>query len=261
MENYSVLIAKTELPDKKRLAGALEEFYKITEERALQMAANSWGFAGESLARDKAELLSEKCKEYKIDTLAINTKDTFLLPPGKIFTKGALKPEGLNYTLETGESGFMAWERISLIAAAPVKEEKIKILTIGQPFSAVKKLSSMAITLTTGIPISLGGKKQETKQITEVELIFYLDIFCSVSPGRLRMRADHFDFSCLGKKKEFSSTLNFRNLLEELSIRTTKSLRNKGMQSILSQEPLYGLGYSSVSALEKECIWLLTVSK
>lgn len=259
-EGYSVLIARPEAFDRKKLASALEEFHRIPEDEAIQLARRAWGFAGENLPRERALVLADKCAENGLEAVTVDSKEVFSLPAEKIFTRAEVKPEGLNYTLETKEPGFASWENVILLAAAPVKEEKITQQTVNEGPSGLERLSKAALMAVTGIPLGTGKTKEAKKEKKEYELVFYLEIFSTDSPFRLRMRSDSFNYSYLGKRKEYSSQLNFRAMLEDVSASALKSLKNRGLNAVINKEHLSMLGYDSLSDLEKEARWLLTVA-
>jgi hypothetical protein len=258
---YSVLIAKPELPALRKLADALEEFHRIPEDEAIQLARRAWGFAGENLTEERAGLLAGKCKEAGIETLILDSAAVASLPVEKNFVKAAVKPDGLDYTLETKEQGFAPWESAALVAAAPIKEETITVQTVKEGPSGAQRMASLAIMSVTGLPIGFGKKKETRKETRSFELYFYLELFFPVPPHRLKMRNDIFDYSYLEGRKEYSSQLNFRIFLEDLRMAASKADFNMGAGEILNKKPLNLLTYDSLDFLEKEARWLLTIKR
>ncbi len=298
--SYSVLIAKPELPDLKKLADVLEEFHRVSGDEAVEMARRSWGFAGENLPQDRAILFAGKCRETGIKVRIVDSKDIASLPAEKDLIKAGVKPTGMNYTLLNNETGFVPWEKTVLIAAAPVKEKKIISQVSVEDPDATGKAYLATIMANAGIsypspsasgegPVTAqddtrhrlrlpddskdgrlhsasgglpeglkGPAKQAPDTVGGFELFFYLELFFSVFPWRLRIRSDSFDYSCLGKRKEYSSQLNFRIFLDDVAAMALKSLKNQGTRAILGGKPLYRLGYDCLSHLEKESRWLLT---
>lgn len=269
---YSVLIAKPELPDLKKLADVLEEFHRVNGDEAVEMARRSWGFAGENLVQDRAQVLAGKCRANGIEVITIDSEDIASLPAEKDLIKAEVKPTGMNYTLLTDETGFVPWEKAVLIAAAPVKEKKIISQVSVEDPNAAGKAYLATLMANVGIPYpgdppparEHGPQRGEGKSKSETdvfELFFYLELFFSVFPRHLRMRSDSFDYSYLGKRNEYSSQLNFRIFLDDIAAMALKSVKNQGVKAILGQQPLYRLGYDCLSHLEKESRWLLAVQQ
>lgn len=259
-EGYCVLIGKPEIPDLKKLADALEEFHRIPEDDAIRMARKAWGFAGEHLTEERACLLAGKCREAGIETVVLDSALLAKFPAEKNFTQAVVKPEGFKYTLETKEPGFVSWENLLLASAAPVKEEIITTQIIQDGPSGSQKMINMGIMAVTGLPLGF-GKKNETKKETRIfEFYFYLELFFSAPPYRIRMRNDLFDYSYLAGRKEYSSQLNFRNFIDDLRVAAPDAIVNTGFRAIQDKKPLQFLAYASLDCLEKESRWLLTIT-
>ena len=258
-DSYHVALARP-LPEMKKLADAMEEFHRFSFEEGMAAAKQAWGFAGEDLTRANADLLAAKCAKHGIKTTIIPSKEISSLRPVKEIEKTAISPSGLNWTTHEKETGFLSFESVNIIAAAPIKIETIKVQVSTEGPSSLERISKTAVTLTTGIPLGFGGKSKEVrKEIRQTELTFLLDIIST--DERLRINSDKFDYTCLGKKKEYSSQLNFRVLLEELASFALKAEKNQGAQAILAKQPLNMLPYKTEKHLEKECRWMLTIKR
>jgi hypothetical protein len=142
-------------------------------------------------------------------------------------------------------------ESFRLAAAAAVTETIVTRTEKEEGPSIGEKIASMGILMTTGLPISIGRKKDKVEKVKKTsELKFYLDLFAGGK--RFRVDGQDFDYSCLGPEKQYSVMMNFKSLLKKIAGLSPQAKLNRGAEIILAGRPLREMGYQSLADLEKE---------
>ena len=146
-----------------------------------------------------------------------------------------------------------------LLAAAAFTQRQSRVVRVEEGPGAGRRALQLGLSMATGMPLNLfgGGKKEVEKTLSSSELLFYLDVYLSEPPRRLRVNAQDFDFSCLGERKGYDAAGNFRRLLESKA--PLAAALNVGARGLLDGRPVRELGYESLDDLEREARWLLTL--
>lgn len=257
---YAALLLKPEYLQIPKMAAALARFKKIPLPDAAPMARACWGIVENGLDKEKAEELCARLAEAGLGGLAVPQnlleEDIAALPLSKIeFLEGKLRA-----FLKSGEEKWIEFNSISLLAAAIFKKTTTTLVKTSDGPTAAQQAVNMGLMLATGIPIKVGAKKKETlKAVEQSDLVYYLDL-CQLEPAcRLRIDAQHFDFSCLKERMDYNIFGNFKTLISQAAQRTPGALKNKGALVILENKPIASMGYESLKDLEKESRWLLTL--
>ena len=80
-------------------------------------------------------------------------------------------------------------------------------------------------------------------------------------PRRLRVAAEHFDYSFLKERKLYQVMGNFKLLVGDLVKETSEAWQNHGTRVLLEGKPIQTMGYSTLADLERETRWLLTLQE
>lgn len=251
---FWVITAGEKLPEFQLLTQALGAAFKLDRDTAAAAARHCWGLLGRDLDETAAGELAARCADLGISTLKLagpqpslpaaeNIKKAVFGNGGVVFTGGG----GLSLTAAPGE--------IEVIAAAPIKEDTLRMVKTTEGPSGREKAVRLGVMAVTGLPIGLGKSREVNKAVKSSELSFYLDLLLA-GPRRLRLSSGDFDFSCLNEKKTYSSQLNFRVLCAELAAFAPAAFKNAGLRAILEERPLTLLPYDSMADLEKETLRL-----
>ncbi|MDO8803494.1 MAG: hypothetical protein Q7R35_03600 [Elusimicrobiota bacterium] len=253
---FMVITAGEKAPEFAALAQMLRAAFKLDLDTAAAAARHCWGVLGSGLDEAAADNLTVVCAGLGIKTLKLPCPQPTLPAEEKIkkaaFAGGAVSFTGsgnLAYTAEPGD--------ILVIAAAPIKEETLRMVKTKEGPSGQERAVRMGIMAVTGLPIGLGKSREVNKEVKSSEVSFYLDLVLAGGQHRLRLTSGDFDFSCLKEKKTYSSQLNFRLLAAELAAFAPAAYKNAGLRAMLEAKPLGPLPYDSPADLEKETLRLL----
>lgn len=247
-----VITAGEKLPELPLLAQVLAAHLKTDRSSAAIQARHSWGVLGRGLDEAAAAALVALCADCGIKTLTLPDPAAAPLPapqPVKkaVFENGQVTFTGQRDLLTTALPGD-----ISILAAAPIKEDFFRTVKTSEGPSAQEKAVRIGIMAVTGLPIGMGKTKEVKKEIKTSEVSFYLDILLKGNLARLRLTSSAFDFSGLGEKKTYSSQMNFRVLCAELSAFAPGAFRNACVLAMKEGRPLTMLPYDSLADLERE---------
>ncbi len=244
-----LLTSGEKLPDFPLLTKAMAAALKTDATSAAIKARHCWGLLGTGLDEAGAAGLASLCAGLGIGTLALPEPLTKLPPPVTVkklvFENGQAVFSGAGTTLAAALPGD-----ISVLAAAPIKEDFFKTVKTTEGPSAQEKAVRMGIMAVTGLPIGMGASKEVKKEIKTSELSFYLDVL--LRDRRLRLTSADFDFSGLKEKKTYSSQVNFRLLCAELSAFAPAAFRNACVLAMKEGRPLTLLPYDTLADLETE---------
>ncbi len=251
---FLVITSGEELPQQQLLARALAAAGGLDLPTAAMTARHCWGMLGNSLTEEAAAALESVCAGLGIAAVRLPAEGLPALPPPRPVSRLLLEGDRASFFGPEGFSAAVFPEEISVLAAAPVKEEFFRTAKTTEGPSAQEKAIRFGIMAVTGLPIGLGKSKEVLKQIRSSETSFYMDIL--TSGARLRLASDDLDFSALGPKKTFSSQVNFRLLAAALSAFAPLAFKNTGLKALLAGRPLAALPYDSLADLEKETLRL-----
>jgi len=253
---FMVITAEEKAPGFSVLAQVLGSAFKLDRDTAAAAARHCWGLLGRELEETDADNLAGLCADFGIRTRKLPCPQPSL--PAEENIKNAVLDGGA--ALFTGAGGLSvaaAPGDITVLAAAPVKEETLRTVRTTEGPSGREKAVRLGVMAVTGLPIGLGKSREVKKEVKSSELSFYLDLVLAGGQRRLRLNSGSFDFSCLKEKKTYASQLNFRLLCAELAAFAPGAFKNAGLRAILEAKPLTPLPYDSLADLEKETLRLL----
>jgi hypothetical protein len=243
---FAVLLARPEARDPMVLAKALAAVRKTPLQDQIVAAKNGWGIIAENLGEAEAQNLVQQLHQAGVESLALPSSSFVPLPEAK--------PAA---TIEL----LMAAQPV-LVAAAGITITSTTTRTVKEGPSAAQKVLSTAILLGTGLPIKIGGRERSVEKTQQhSELIFYLDLLYKDPFRRLRVAAQHFDYSFLKERKLYQIFGNFKLLVGDLAKAAPQAWRNHGTRVLLEGKPMQTMGYGSLTDLERETRWLLTLMK
>ncbi|MDA8243411.1 MAG: hypothetical protein M0025_04745 [Elusimicrobia bacterium] len=251
---FLVITSGEELPQQQLLARALAAAGGLDLPTAAMTARRCWGILGGGMSGEAAAALEAVCAGLGIAVARLPAEALTPLPQPSPVNRLLLEGDRAAFSGPGGFSAAVSAAEISVLAAAPVKEEFFRTTKTTEGPSAQEKAIRFGIMAVTGLPIGLGKSKEVLKQVRSSETSFYMDILTGGS--RLRLASDDFDFSVLGAKKTFSSQVNFRLLAAELAAFSPGAFRNTGLKALLAGRPLAALPYDSLADLEKETLRL-----
>lgn len=249
-----IFTAGEELPPVQVLARVLGAAVKTDPDTAALAARRCWGLLGAGLDAAAAAALEEQCGIFAVPVIKL-ASDLPSLPPPVPVKKVNFENGLAVFSAGTGPVSCLPGA-ISVLAAAPIKEEFFRTVTATEGPSSGAKAMRLGIMAVTGLPIGLGKSREVKKNVKSSELSFYMDVVLDGGRVRLRLASDDLDFSGLKEKKTYSSQVNFRLLCSELAAFAPAAFKNAGLRAMLAGRPLLLLGYDSLADLEKETLRL-----
>jgi len=254
---FILITAGESLPTVPVLAGALAAATGTDPSTAALTARKCWGVVGAGLDEAAADALAAKCAEFGVATLKIQADSLPALPAPVLAKKIVFEGGQAVFSVLSGQVAAARPEDITVLAAAPIKQEFLKIIKTTEGPSDGEKAVRLGIMAVTGLPIGMGKNKEVKKEVRSSELSFYMDILLKNGRERLRFTSEDFDFSGLKEKKTYSSQMNFRVLAAELAAFAPAAFKNAGLLAMVGGKPLTMLPYDSLADLEKELKRLL----
>jgi hypothetical protein len=241
---FAVLLARPEAKDPVALAKALAAARKTPLQDQMVIAKSCWGILAENVGEKEATALIQSLKQSGVESIICPTASMAALPNAEL--------------AKTFES--LATAKPVLIAAAAITTTSMTTKHVKEGPSAGQKIASMGIMLATGLPIKIGGKERTVdKKETHSDLVFYLDVVYQSPARRLRVDALHFDYSFLKERKLYQLMGNFKLLVGNVVKTSPEAVQNHGTKVLLEGKPIQTMGYNSLSDLERETRWLLTL--
>lgn len=265
MDSYSVIL-KNSNEESSVIQGFLKDYYSFDNEETLAFLKKSPGFLIENVILEKAEEVRKKAQEKNIQTLIIDDKNIPQLPKPMNFVEMEIIDSGF-FFISKSIREYVPLESVTMVTTGIIKTDCPETSTDSlslELHQKTEKLLNLEKTedLTDGA--AYYSKAMKDKKLTnekQKELIFYMDIFLSEAPHRLRIQHDNFDYSFLGKEKLYSSIENFKLLLNKVNDLSTKPFKNKTIAAILKKEPLIHFIYESLDTYEKELVWLSIINR
>jgi hypothetical protein len=226
---------------------------------AQRMARHAWGFLGERLAEPDARALADAFTGAGIPATAFPESAAPHLPEpahahGARFPGDAL--EILVGVPPTPQS--LAFGDVKVLALASLRRESITTKTVKEDPTMGRRLAGIGM-LALGVPIGFGKTKEVQKTVTESEWVVFLDILAEGRGWRAVPAA--FDFSGLGDDRAPSAMENLKRLLARLHRAAPGALLNRGARWFLEGRVMSTLGYDDPADFDKECRWLLALSR
>jgi len=264
-ETYSIILAKQDgLQDRTRIMQVFREYTRINPDISEVAAKHSAGFIAEKISREEVFAVGKICMNNNVEIFIVTDASTAVLPKADNCRYISCLSEEFGYSLDGTAKNIIEWSDVAVVCAGIIEEEKVTTTKHKEGPSAAQKLGSMAITMTTGLPIPLGRAKEVTKKVMETIVTNYLELIIyppapGQTPLRLKMNQDNIDYSYLAARREYSSPGNFRLVLEDIDKYAVKALRNHVFYSIIKKEPASLSRYEDYRYLEKELRWLMTL--
>jgi hypothetical protein len=239
---FAVILTRPEQREPMVLARALASIRKTPVQDQVMPAKSGWGIVAENLNAEEARRLVEGLSQAGLESKAVPALSP--LPPAQALTRW--DPAIL--------------DELALIAAAGITVTSTTTKSVKEGPSAAQKILNTGILLTTGLPIKIGGKErtvQKTQQHSD--LVFYLDLIGKDPRHRWRVEAEHFDYSFLKERKLYFLMGNFKLLVGDFVQAAPAAWRNHGARVLLENKPVQTMGYDSLTDLERETRWLLTL--
>jgi len=253
---FIVITAGEELPEFAVLTAVLGAALKTDRDTAAGAARRSWGLLGRNLDEAAAAELEARCADFDIKTLRLPWPQP-PLPAAEKLKAASFSAGAAVFSLAGGAVVQVAPGDITVIAAAPLREETTRLVKTTEGPSSGEKALRMGIMAVTGLPIGMGKSKEVKKEVKSSETSFCLDLLLDRQGRRLRANPADFDFSCLKEKKTYSSQVNLRLLCAEAAAFAPAAARNAGLLAMLQARPLAALPYDSLEDLETEELRLL----
>jgi len=226
------------------LAKALAAARKTPVQDQMIDARKSWGIVAEDLAEEEANELVQVLLASGVASAVCPASSLVELPAAEAVT-----------TLQSLPAAHPV-----LIAVAGITITSTTTTTEKKGPTGAQKLVSTALMLGTGLPIKLGGRTRTVEKThQEQTLVFYADLFYRNPSRRMRIAAAEFDFSCLKERKLYQAQANCKLLIGDLVRIAPEAWQNHGTQVLLEGKPIQTMGYRSLSDLEREARWLLTL--
>jgi len=243
--------------DPRVVAVALSKHSPLPAETLLPVVRRSWGILVEPSPAEQAEALAAELTAAGQAAVAVPVSLIEEVPPAIAVTKADLSGDGFDVVSGRGhaEHERLVWTHLKVLSAGVITESGLKTVTEGP--SLAEKSVRLGVTMATGLPL-LGGKGK-TRQVTEERRTPFIELLFAAPARRVRILADGFDYAALGAKMTYSSELNFRALVCELSARSPGALRARGARAILAKAPSGELAYESFADVEREERWLATL--
>ncbi len=255
MDSYSVIIKNSD-EERLKITAFLKNYYSLDDEGVLAFLKKSPGFLIENVTLEKAQEIHTKAQEQNLPTLIGDDKKIPNLPNPMSFMEVEIKDSGFFFISQSIKK-YVAFENITMITTGIINTDCPETSTEGLALELHKKTEKL-LNLGKTENLEADIKPKENKQ---KELIFYMDIFLSEAPLRLRIKHPDFDYSFLKEKKLYSSIENFKLLLDILATGIPNTLKNKTTKAILKKEPLTHFIYDDLEAYEKEITWLHIINK
>ena len=251
-----VITAGEKLPEFSVLAQVLSTALNLDRDTAAGAARRCWGLLGRDLEEAAAAGLEARCAEFGVATLRFPCPQP-PLPEAEKVKAVSFAGGSAVFSLSGAAAVQAAPGDITVLAAAPVKQETLRSVKTTEGPSSREKAVRLGIMAATGLPIGMGKSKEVKKEVKSSETSFCLDLLLDQQGRRLRANPAEFDFSCLKEKKTYSSQVNFRLLAAELAAFAPGAFKNAGLLTMLAGKPLTPLPYDSLADLEKETLRLM----
>lgn len=261
----AVLVAAPEPPPLEDVTRLLARFLGGNLLDARQKARRGWGFLAEELAPAEADRLAAFAREAGIP-VKILPMDRVVFPPApSAIHHLRADPAALLYIpgSEPVERSC-PWDRVKLLAAAPLKETQTVTKTVREGPSNTQHMIGFGVTMLTGIPTGMGKSQTVKKTVRTTDLSLHMDVFLEEPEGlrRLHVDGDKFNYDVLGPARKPDALGNFRLLLQSLDQAAGPAARNRGVRGLLTPgQPLAALGYEIPADYEQELRWLLTLQR
>lgn len=223
----------------------------LSRDAALLFQRGNPGFLGRALPADGAEKLRSAAAAAGLQTALFAEEDLPLPPTPLKVAKIDCKPTGF-YVQAAGAVTFVKNEDVLLAAAwawdAPVPPPSQEALK-ASVFEGIRRLA--------GLP------GYEPRRDPPRDTFFRADLVAAAEEGpvRLLLAPENLDFSPLGARREHSSLINFRLLLDAITAPAFKAARNGTLNAFLAGRPLAPFKAAGPEACDAGLSLLLLLTK
>jgi len=258
---YNVVLGSQDAFDLQKLADALSRASGMVRLDALSHIRSHWGILYRTKEMEKAQDLRQKLEQEGVETFILDNMQLKAILPPKLLKKVIPKPEGL--VLEENErEKILPWDNFILICSGQVEVSIMVKKKSSADEGAARKIASLAVFLTTGIPVSAKNTKPEEEVKKETSSNYYLDIIAKENAESLSISGYSFDYSYLGNRKQYNIFANFSNLVKDTAGFLPNAVRNRGVRSLEQGGGTFrDFRYRSIEEYEAEKLWLLQLLK
>ena len=211
-EGYNVILLKAVTDASEALVKGTASLLRLEKEAARRIfeARDALPLARVATWEQAAHVV-ERLRAEGLSTHVVSDSDLIRVDPSRRraraleFTDDAL----VLYAAGSGESWRILWPELLLLVAGRLVTRRVEVEE--RP----------------------GRKESEIVDTREMmDDVLLLDVYASRHDGGYRVASDNFDFSCLGRKKEFTSARNFTRLVEELRAHATQASYDDSYQRL-----------------------------
>ncbi|MFA5975561.1 MAG: hypothetical protein WC859_05270 [Elusimicrobiota bacterium] len=256
----AILLADPHALDFSKVAQALSKIRRIPLADAAQQARTQWGLIIEAVDEGVAVEWENQFTTLGVVVRMVNPSQVVSPPSAVSVSQLVLSKDHLTVTPAGGHALDIPMKDLWLLGACVFEEDSTTTVTRQEGPSIGQRVASAGVFLATGLPLSIGPKKQtvETKQ-HHSETHVYLDLITRLPDARYRLDGRQLDYSILGDRKQYHAMGNFRQLLQVISQSASDAWRNRGADILLANRSLAEMSYRSLSDLDHELRWLLTL--
>jgi len=268
MGAYCLILSETENENLKVLSFLISAL-GLPEKEAKSRLRATPGFLLENAGLEQAKAAHIRAAAAGLKTMVIETPSLPTMPQPVDVSRIEFKSDGFYYQNKV-QKDFVRYDSLTMTAAAAIEIFLQPKTPVELETDLIKEIRNKLLPAILVLKPEKGRQPAPRTPQPQKEIVFYSDIFSSQSNPphptlapkgldgiRLRFRNDEFDFSGLGAVKTYSSTENFRLILEELEARTfSKLFMNRAFIGIKKRTPMKDFVLPSLEAYEKELLWL-----
>ena len=259
--NYSVLLTDYD-PDRiETLSRGVAEVYRILPLDAQQRLRHGWGFLERETSAPRAAEIVAALTERGVRAQAIANDQLRQTEPPLVMLGFAADADGFTPALQDPQAASRAvrWDEIAIVAAGGFSEETMR-REAGKSQVQMPSMIGLGIFLTTGIPVGMfrGRQPKNKKPVKATRFISFGQIVTTRGESFFG-NPEHFDFSCLGEKKQVNASLNFRFFIAWFAERSSARL-NLGARCVLGNKSLSLANYQSLHDFETELLWMINTA-
>ena len=264
--SQAILFRQFPLDQLDALAPVVAQVYGLNDYDARSKIRKGWGFLEREAREEDAQRIVEGMGDCAGGVLAIDGAALRAPAAPQVTTGVEFAPNGFTLRLQSPKdpTRFLEWTQVEVVSAGQFSEEIIKRASGGDEQKMGTMMLGMGVVLVTGIPPGLlgGGGKKKKKDAKPEKTTRTITFGRIVTTGgeQFAFSPEHFDFSCLGAKKQLNTAANFRVLLGELASLTSAKV-NLGARLLLDNRSLTYANYTGPHDFETELLWLLNTPR
>lgn len=259
---FQVVLTKPEHFDLQKLSEILSQIQKQPRADITPKVRAQWGMIHKTDSMEEATTLQKALAQAGVETTIVDHAQMKSLPSPKRVRHIKFSPEGLLVEPDT-DNQLVPWQAFVLFCAGQC--EQSQVVTGSKHFdyqqasrNVVKGTMKLgivglgnAVAKSAGKRASLGTKRRE-----EIQIEYYLDLMGKEPAPNLRIVGSGFDYSCLGAKKGYNISQNFRTLVCEIAGFVPDILKGRGVRAAVTEPTLQNFKYDSSKNYDQERLWL-----